>query len=158
MPMAQPKRSIDAMPDTTRGMHDLSSVFNTPLPPKLETHYQEWANKNGKGQETRDYDLRGAFLAALQGDSRTKWLVDPKASKDQRGHLPDDWKKPNHPTFSKDSHYSGTTGYEGGDWQQGKDGKWTFAASPHNLLFQSPQQLQQYMARAEPDSKLTMPK
>lgn len=53
-------------------------------------------------RDAYDYDLQGAFLAGLQPD--------------ERGHLADTYKKPNHPTLSNQSVYNGEGGLRGGVW------------------------------------------
>lgn len=64
--------------------------FDTPLTPEEEARFQQWARTLPANlQSTEDYDLRGA------------WKADAKAA--ANGHLPDTWKKPNHPTFSNES-------------------------------------------------------
>lgn len=73
---------------------DLTHQFNTYLTPEQERLYQLWKIKNGYGKTAEfDYDLRGA------------WLANDRA--DGKGHWTDEYKKPNHPTFSTHSNYYG---------------------------------------------------
>jgi hypothetical protein len=105
--------------------------------------YQDWLAalpENLRG--TEDYDLRGAFL---------------EGAKPEAGHLTDQFKKPNHMTFSSDSQYSGRNGEVGGRWEKSPDGKWTFYASPTNLKYHSAEELQDYFRRAEPGNRLVLP-
>lgn len=76
---------------------DLTYRFNTELSPEDESLYQAWkkANRHGFSDEY-DYDMRGAWLAGNRGDSNM--------------HFPDEFKKPNHPTFSTQSRYYGMDG------------------------------------------------
>ena len=126
-----------ALPD------DLTDQFNTPLSPRQMTAYEAWRAKLPEQlQNTRDYDLQGAFLAQ----------VDAAAN----GHLTDRFKKPNHPTFSTGSKYNSKAS-QGGVWTQLPGGAWAFVATPDNFRHQTPDMLAAYMAQAEPDAALVMP-
>lgn len=66
---------------------DFTNEFNTPVPEELQAQYEEWRKVNAGNDPGYDYDYGGAFLAGMgRGDA-------------DNGHLPDDFKKPNHPTF-----------------------------------------------------------
>ena len=81
-----------------------ATTFDTRLGPKNEASFQEWKKKYAHPQDTgADYDLRGAFKAGVKPDAK--------------GHFPDTFKKPNHPTFSNESRYArfGTPGHWEGD-------------------------------------------
>lgn len=127
------------MPDA----NDLSSMYNTELTPDDEAAYQAWATKAGRTGDVYDYDMRGAWKAG--------------AGQAENGHYPDTYKKPNHPTFSRESQYSGQDGFVGGEWVEGKDGAWIYKASPSNLHWRNAQQLQEYFNQAEPDTQLQLP-
>jgi hypothetical protein len=116
--------------------------YNTPLTPQEEALFQAWANKVGKLGDLQDYDLRGA------------WKANSKAA--LNGHLPDTFKKPNHPTFSNESIYHGVDGAMGGQWTQ-KNGRWIFQASPYNVQNMGPDALQMYFKHVEPDATLMFP-
>lgn len=126
---------------------DYTDQFNTQLSPADETRYQSWvtqrsaAQKRDASKDTFDYDLRGA------------WKSDAQAA--ANGHLPDTWKKPNHPTFSTGSQYSGTGGMTGGTWVP-KDNSWSYQPSATNLNMYGPEGLREYFRQTEPDSKLMM--
>lgn len=127
---------------------DFSDQFNTQLTPWEESLYQDWRAEQSRVQgrdlakDEADYDLRGAWRAG--------------AGKTAGGHLPDTFKKPNHPTFSKESQYSGVSGIEGGEWQQ-VNGKWRFVASRDQFKYRSPEQLRAYFDKVEKDSELVVP-
>lgn len=127
---------------------DLTEVFNTRLGPEQERAYAEWlaalsrVKGHDAGRDLYDYDLRGAFASGVQADGR--------------GHFTDEFKKPNHPTFSNESRYSSPRS-PGGQWVETGDGRWGFNASPANLRFQTIDQLRDYFRRAEPDSPLWFP-
>jgi hypothetical protein len=122
---------------------DFTGRFNTQLSPAEEQAFQAWLAKSGKEGDLRDYDLRGA------------WKADAKAA--ANGHLPDTWKKPNHPTFSTESVYNGVDGKVGGEWiEEGKD-KWRFVASRTNVANMGRDGLNEYFRRTEPDAKLEIP-
>lgn len=70
-------------------------------------------------------------------------------------HYPDTYKLPNHMTFSDESIYSNDKS-PGGHWGQ-EDGKDTFTPSEFNLKQHSPEEMQDYFNRVEPDSKLILP-
>lgn len=122
---------------------DQSANYNTPISPQEEAAFQVWrAHLPPNLQNMEDYDLRGAWKKNAQAAGN--------------GHLPDDWKKPNHPTFSNESIYSGPT-TEGGSWVQGADGKWLYVATPDNLRYRDAGALKDYFKRVEPDSRLILP-
>lgn len=80
------------------------SNFNTQLSPEAEERFQKWKAKMAPHDTGEDYDLRGAFQAGLTPDV-------------ENGHWSDQFKKPNHPTFSTESQYArfGTPGTWQGD-------------------------------------------
>ena len=132
MPIGQ-YTAADVVPDPL----DFTNKYNTPIPPQQQAAFAAWALANGQDpvKGKYDYDLQGAFMAgAKTGD---------------RGHFTDQFKKPNHPTFSNESQYNGIDGYVGGQWTpQG------YQPSVTNLQFRTPTQLAQYFARVEPETKL----
>lgn len=67
------------------------SGYNTPLTAKEVIEFDKWKAKYAPKDSGKDYDLRGAFKAGL---------------KPTNGHWPDTFKKPNHPTFSRESVYA----------------------------------------------------
>jgi hypothetical protein len=91
-----------------------------------------------------DYDIEG-FVA--------KYGL-PDQSKGQ--HLTDEFKLPNHITFSKDSIYS-TDETPGGEWKKRSDGKWQYTPSDFVLKKHSMEELQQYFKEKEPGAVLNIP-
>jgi len=80
-------------------------------------------------------------------------------------HFSDEFKYPNHMTFSDQSKYS-TPEQQGGRWVQipgsgiaGLPGKeqWNFYASPHNLAQHSAEEMQQYFNTYEKGNNLILP-
>lgn len=125
------------------GPPDYSARFNTKLAPDEEQRFEGWRAKLPKRlQNMSDYDLRGAWKAGAQEAAN--------------GHLPDRFKKPNHPTFSDESIYSGVEGAQGGHWSQDANGKWTFTPGATNLETFGREGLLNYFQRAEPDSTLSL--
>lgn len=129
---------------------DLSKSYNTQLSPEQEQAYEAWvkalSEKNGRNmtKDTYDYDLRGAY-AAGEGQS-------------ENGHFTDKFKKPNHPTFSNESQYSGNGDLQGGQWTQDAEGNDVFTPGPANLKNFTPAELKDYWAKAEDDkTKLNLP-
>jgi len=130
--------------------NDFTGRYNTQLTPDEELAFKMWLTdlgaKNGRdvSRDMYDYDLRGAFKA--------------NAGQEDNGHFPDTFKKPNHPTFSSESQYSGVDGLTGGEWIKDRSGKWSFKASPSQLQFHSPAELRDYFKTREPDSLLILPR
>lgn len=121
---------------------DFTNQYNTQLSPEEEAQFVAWANSMGKLGDVADYDLRGAWKA--------------KVAQAGNGHFPDTFKKPNHPTFSVESQYSGE-GVEGGRWVDAGNGQWQFWASPANLDAMGADGLDSYFKQAEPDVALVLP-
>ncbi len=77
--------------------------YETKLTPTEEGEFQRWKAVNAAGDTGRDYDLRGAFKAGL--------------SPAENGHWSDQFKKPNHPTFSVESQYAKDHPDMAGHWE-----------------------------------------
>jgi len=124
---------------------DFTDRYNTPLPAGKEAAYEQWAKsvRQDPVQGKYDYDLQGAFVAGLKPGSN--------------GHLDDKFKKPNHPTFSTQSMYSGADGFQGGEWQQTQGGRWSFRPSQTNLQFHPGNELNDYFRKREPGNQLLAP-
>lgn len=131
-----------AAPGANASPPDYTDRYNTKLTAEQEAAFQKWAQAQGRAGDTRDYDLRGAYLAG--------------ASEAANGHLPDTFKKPNHPTFSKESKYNGVDGNEGGEWVKSGD-KWEFKASKTNVSMYGADNLRRYFGDVEPGNTLTLP-
>jgi hypothetical protein len=120
---------------------DLSDKFNTPLNAREEANFQDWLKdfSRQKGYDARkdlaDYDLRGMFKS---GEALS-----------ENGHGSDKWKKPNHPTFSDESVYSGGDNGVGGKWVDKGDGKYIFQASDANLKYRNGADLKTYFQNNE---------
>ncbi len=121
---------------------DFSDKFNTAIPVDKQAAFDQYADtqKQTTGKDPRgdryDYDVNADWLAG--------------ANKDERGHGSDQFKKPNHPTFSDQSIYSGRDGNTGGTWldatTNGQKGRGFFQPSATNQKYRSPVELQQYFA------------
>jgi hypothetical protein len=120
------------------------AAHNTELSAQEQKAYDEWLRKQGRRAdlEEQDYDMRGAYASGAAGDGR--------------GHFPDTYKKPNHPTFSTQSQYHGQDGNAGGVWSKGPDGIDEFAPGPTNREHHTQQELEAYWRRAEPDGTSRM--
>lgn len=100
-------------------MTDYTDKYNSYLPKDKEELYELWLKAFPKEQQnTYDYDMIGAFIGGVQSG--------------ENNHLPDTYKKPNHPTFSVDSQYHGSNGRYGGRWIELTDGNWLFVPSQTN--------------------------
>lgn len=117
---------------------DFTSAYNTALQTDDENRFREWAAKTGRDRDLRDYDMRG-------------WWKENKPTGAVDGHFTDKWKKPNHPTFSNESVYSGRDGEHGGVWSDT-----SFIAGPSNRRYWQEDDLRAYMRRVEPDTALIM--
>lgn len=124
---------------------DYSDKFNTVLSPDEEEKYQAWATENHREKDVYDYDLRGAW----------KELQSGTMSADERGHLGDKYKKPNHPTFSDQSIYSGQDGVTGGVWSRNAEGKDVYTPG-RKLSSVEADRLRRYFLRNEPGVMLDL--
>lgn len=89
----------------------------THLLPGQERDFQAWERTLPQRlAETNDYDLRGF------------WKSQPEFRLDKEGqHLTDEFKLPNHDTFSNESrYYNADTAPYGGRWDEHKDHSWSF--------------------------------
>jgi hypothetical protein len=132
--------------------------FNTKLTPEEEQQFQSWVQQESartgrdKYRDLEDYDLKGAWKELQKGTM----------TEDERGHLGDKYKKPNHPTFSDQSIYHNTkdpkTGvkYEGGTWSK-EDDKDAYTPSKHVLKMHGPEKLSDYFNDVEPGVMLKLP-
>lgn len=77
--------------------------YTTSLTSSEEKQFKAWKQAYAPGDSGEDYDLRGAFKAGVTPDPET-------------GHMPDTFKKPNHPTFSIESQYLRAAPLSAGRW------------------------------------------
>ena len=122
---------------------DLTNQYNTKLSPTDEATFQQWSTANPRLSNTYDYDARGFWKAG--------------AGTSNNGHGSDQWKKPNHPTFSTGSQYNGIDGNQGGTWGKQPNGSWTFAPGKTNMQNYSEDDLKDYFDKVEPSNKLLLP-
>lgn len=137
--------------------YDYTDRYNTQLSPAEEAAYQAWGKQQAAQQsgrnpanDTYDYDMRGFWNAA----NGTPQFAD-------NGHAGDQFKKPNHPTFSTLSQYNGVDGSQGGTWGGGQNGQpWTFKPGASNLQVHDIGDLQRYFAdprNGETNNHLILP-
>jgi hypothetical protein len=129
---------------------DYTDQYNTPLTEKEQPQFDKWADKmqevTGRDvrKDTRDYDIQGFWK---YGDRKV----------DERGHMSDLGKKPNHPTFSNESIHS-TQDQPGGKWIENKDGTFYYQPSQEMLdRTHDVNNLQQYIQKREPGTGLMLP-
>jgi len=120
--------------------------YNTQLTAEEEKQFQKWAKENNRQNDDYDYDIRGAWKEITSG----------KMTEADNGHLGDKYKKPNHPTFSDQSIYSGKDGYVGGSWRE-DNGSTSFTPSTTNLQNYSMDELRAYFNKVEPGVRLNTP-
>lgn len=129
------------------GLLDFTDKFNTALSPDDEAKFQAWANAQHKQLDLQDYDLRGFYAGKGQAAAN--------------GHSSDQFKKPNHPTFSDQSIYNGSANpaggrYVGGTWDQA-NGQDRFTPTAEMLRNTHPlNYLRRYMQDVEPNAVLNM--
>jgi len=122
---------------------DMTDQYNTKLNPQEEAAFQQWAKDNPRLGNTYDYDARGFWKAG--------------AGAAKNGHGSDQWKKPNHPTFSTNSQYNGVDGNQGGTWNKKSGGSWAFQPGKTNMQNFSPDDLKDYFNKVEPGNALILP-
>lgn len=110
-------------------------MYDTPLDMQQMVQYlRDWGRK--AQLDEKDYDLRGAWLGGFKPGS---------------GHGTDQFKKPNHPTFSEESQYSSAL-HPGGRWTDD-----TFVPSPQMYSDQERmRQLAQYLKGPAEQGKIYM--
>ena len=124
-------------------LNEAMKGVGTKLSPEEEVKFQAWKAKYAPMDSGSDYDLRGAFKEGITPDG-------------ERGHFPDTYKFPNHPTFSKESKYS-TPEHPGGEWGE-RNGRTTFTPSEWMADDASRMEdLKKYFKKVEPDAELIMP-
>ena len=117
-------------------------------------NYQNWLKyrsglqKRDISQDEHDYDLESYYNSLKYNPN--------EESSDM--HLPDTYKKPNHPTFSSQSIYNIPGIQEGGQWIENEDKKWSFTPSDLNLRNMSAEQMVDYFSKADPNAELNLSK
>lgn len=102
--------------------------------------YQSQLQGRDISQDEHDYDLESYYNNL-------------KANPIENGHLPDTYKKPNHPTFSDQSMYHIPGVQEGGNWNE----KAEFTPSEHNLDNMPNDVMQRYFNEVETPEALNLP-
>jgi hypothetical protein len=129
---------------------DYTSKYNTPLSADEKGGFEGWAKTQSETvgrdvtKDLYDYDLQG-------------WWKNNQGVDLSGGHLTDQWKKPNHPTFSDQSQYHGADGLQGGQWGQSQDGSYSFKPGATNLKNFSADELKDYFKKVEPGNRLMLP-
>jgi hypothetical protein len=130
--------------------------YNTKLSAENESRFKNWtaAQSKARGRDMSnddiDYDLRGYWL---NGGHKSE----------AAGHMPDTYKKPNHPTFSNESIYHGKPDsrggkFEGGKWEGDDKTGWVFKPTRHMLSnTHNLENMKRYMAENEKGVKLVLP-
>lgn len=84
--------------------------YNTQLSPEEQVAFSQWAAKESDRQGRNILNDMGSY------DVQGFWKSGDYMDMDADNHGSDRWKKPNHPTFSNQSIYSGVDGMDGGTW------------------------------------------
>jgi hypothetical protein len=145
---AQPMQPAPTPQPVQADPYDMTARYNTPLSPADEAAFQAWGQQQeaqggrNPAADVYDYDMRGFWKSGAQFAPN--------------GHGGDEFKKPNHPTFSTFSNLHGVDGNQGGTWTgDGQSG--TFTPGATNLQFHGPGDLQQYFQQTEPNHQLILP-
>jgi hypothetical protein len=96
-------QAISTMERLSLSQRNAQGQFDTILSSAEETAFQAWKKKHAPNDSGQDYDLRGAFKQGFKPD--------------EKGHWPDMFKKPNHPTFSDQSVYAKEVPERAGKWE-----------------------------------------
>lgn len=138
--------------------------YNTPFDDLQQyVKYQQWTPTyqdatgrtlpRDKMNELYDYDLQGAYKK-----------YGNKVFSADNGHGTDEFKKPNHPTFSNESIYHGTPApwggvHEGGEWVRTTEGDTTGFRPSQQMLDRTHDMinLQRYFKEREPNLQLHRP-
>ena len=128
--------------------------FNTPLSSMQQVEYDRWISRMEKGggrpnikNDVEDYDLQGFWKSGGRFESSEE-------------HGFDRFKKPNHPTFSDESQYSGITDpvlgkVKGGTWSGSEEAGWKFSPSSEMLdKTHSIEDMSAYFRLMEPNAQL----
>lgn len=142
----EPGVQADAKGGDVRGVMDWSDRYNTPLPDDKVEAYNAWRARLPKAlQYSGNYDLQGYFLEHGAEDKKPG------------EHMNDKYKKPNHPSFSSESMYSGTGDVSGGVWGGDEKTGWTFTPSKYNRSLRTDQQILDYFKTGDPGVRVTFP-
>ncbi|MCQ4813567.1 hypothetical protein [Cloacibacillus evryensis] len=125
---------------------DFTNKYNTPLSVPEEEKFQAWAKQEST---KRNYDVTSDLSMY---DLRGMWKE--YGGYDANGHGNDKFKKPNHPTFSKESKFNGADGYFGGEWKEDNEGHLSFVASNTNQKFYKRKTLEKIFQKYEPGVSL----
>ncbi len=108
--LAQPPNQLAGLLSQNMRYAQPASVMKggylTKLNPLQEMAFQQWVQKNGvpfDPSPTADYDMRGFYLAQMNGDGRARSGVN---ANDGRMHFSDTFKTPYHESFSAESKFS----------------------------------------------------
>jgi broad specificity phosphatase PhoE len=118
---------------------DYTNKFNTPLTSEEQKTFNQKYGENPR--DLYDYDLQGFHKA------------NPDFDREAGQHLTDQFKKPNHPTFSEQSQYSGGE-FQGGRWSTLGEDRFGFTPGRTNLEMHGMQNLQDYFKKVEPGNVL----
>ncbi len=108
--------------------------------------YKQWLDYRSK--------LEGRDVSADEQDYDLESFYKDQKQSSPPGHLPDTYKKPNHPTFSDQSKYHVPIINSGGSWND----EGNFTPSDVNLKNMSSPQLQQYFNEVESPEALNIEK
>jgi hypothetical protein len=112
------------------------ALFRTGLSRDQQAGYDAWRSALPKGlQNTEDYDLAGAYLDSVGMSGN--------------GHFTDQFKRPNHITFSDQSQYSSPENH-GGTWDEIFG---TYTPGAANLRYRTSDDIARYIKEREPGTR-----
>ena len=133
--------------DKKRQKELVDALYQTKLPLLEEIKYRyakfnsPYRNDNGQG----NYDYRGYY--------QKYGTLNPNSP---NMHLTDEFKTPNHITYSNESKFN-TPNNQGGVWNRLPDGSYSFTPSAFNLQLHSPLEYKEYFEKYEPGNQVILP-
>lgn len=109
---------------------------------------------DGSAYESSSHELAGVPLIPKDPDYDMQGFQDSGKEQADNGHYPDDYKLPNHITFSDQSLYHGQDGEEGGHWARSDDERWAFTPGPSNYKYHTHAEMVDYFKKYEPGNVL----
>src|ERR1019366_4862033 len=144
-----PSVSGDGMSESTPSTSDFSLKNNSSLNSEEQKNFDNLIKKYPRlVPDKKDYDVQGWYL---KNKDKAEEILSEKNKNPDLHYGTDEFKKPNHPTFSSESIYSGVDGFEGGKWNK----EYTeYTPSKTNLQFHN--DLPDYFSKAEKGVKLNL--
>ncbi|NBS88476.1 hypothetical protein EBS67_00465 [bacterium] len=126
----------------------MDAKYNTVLTPKEQAGYKPWlATLDPNIGHTKDYDMQGYYKNKIYGQTTG-------TGQDARGHFDDEFKKPNHPTYSTSSRLNQQTG-GAGEWVRTGSAQRPRSWAQAKKLLRSVEKLERYLEKSNKDNGRT---